>query len=142
MKGFEKLMNITGRKILRVLFIVALFFCSPCAEYFFLKQKNFQCPICQYIKRFQTTDKSNSLISSLSNHIEKHYEKNEFSIKRCAIKKSIELTIAADNLNSIVCSYSKLKPNEYLAASLHYLGIRNRSRFYILFHQLKIGEIA
>lgn len=59
MRIFEYIMNSTGKKVFHYLFLISvLFSCRVCAMYFLGVEKNFQCPICNFLKGANTDDKT------------------------------------------------------------------------------------
>jgi hypothetical protein len=133
MGAFEKIMTNMGRRVFRFFFLIsALLMCKACAQYFFLAEKNFKCPICEILK---TSRKPTSLTVNFTECINCYSSAN--SLTKYKTKKTHFQT------TSILF---KEQVHRYLIFELKQfreLSVSNTNeseKLYLLFNQLKVGN--
>lgn len=144
MNRFERFMNCTGKKVMHLFFLLAtLLSCKPCAAYFFLKEQNFECPICKIVKGVKTSA-SCIVISSVELSITAYDNIKNGSEKVIAkgseVGKKINSFFAKLNsrwwlTDAIVVNVKKINHCEIRAIRF------TKVPLYLFFRQLKIGDV-
>lgn len=130
-----------GKNVMHTLFILSFLLCKPCAAYFLAKEKNFSCPICKIIKRFKLEEQySIQLNFNIKKDLVAHSQENKFSFRKTYFYNTSQQKFGCwkkvifDDLN-------KSKLENILYSKAYFLKDNSIERYYILFHQLKIGEL-
>lgn len=141
MRSIEKIMNCIGRKAIHTLFLASFLLCKPCAGYFFTKGKDFSCPICKIIKGVQLSEHYSIQLS--------YYLINDLALSPTVRKTPFNSTNIHNSAQPKTGSWHSEISQVWCENELDYIFYstakfaekKSNTRFYILFHQLKIGEL-
>ncbi len=129
-------MNSIGKKAMRFLFVVAaLLSCKACAVYFFNAERNFKCPICILLKGINVKPSPSydfvELVSLKMKSDSLH--SSQYKLKQCTKHFSRLDFIEAEDL-----FFDRYLKYIYSTKVLFY---NSNSKLYLLFKQLKIGDV-